>query len=460
MKIPAAIWKRLGELPAGLREAYNDTYEMKLESYVEEQRLITKSAFMLLLSLHESLEQKDFLHALSFCSDDRITVSAEDLLDLCFGFLVLDSEQNVYRFAHLSVREFLETKSDYSPESSHALAAQFCLRYLCTSNDSGPYLIPRDTFTNSRLVTEDKDVSNIDLRYNGRVMSWRIPPFAMPPFSSYDPFLDKVQEYTCRYWANHTAGSRRFRFAQPLNTMLRNFVMDESQLVSPWFMYWNRLAINVSNQWPWWPNKFKDMTHVPADYLFAASLWSFNDLLELRLRSKPDPLLLRSGETKSNALQLACLYGILDTVKFLLDWDWGLQVDDDRTLLGLAMDGLSQSRSRSSSNPDIDEKYIETIKILLSCGADPNEKTAITEYYSRFSSDIPILKAISIGSIELVKVLLQHGANADVEDDWGLKASHIAALGDQPEIAGLLLATSTDADDSTRTFFKEVLRIH
>ena len=135
-------------------------------------------------------------------------------------------------------------------------------------------------------------------------------------------------------------------------------------------------------------------------------------------------------------------------------------MDDDRTLLGLAMDGLSQSRSRSSSNPDIDEKYIETIKILLSCGADPNEKTAITEYYSRFSSDIPILKAISIGSIELVKVLLQHGANADVEDDWGLKASHIAALGDQPEIAGLLLATSTDADDSTRTFFKEVLRIH
>ena len=442
LKIPALIWKRLGQLPASLREAYNDTYEIKLESYGEDERSIAKSAFKLLLSLQMPLEHRDFLHALSFCSDDRIILSAEDLLDLCFGFLVFDSGQNVYRFAHLSVREFLETKSDYSPESIHALAAQFCLRYLCTSNDSGPYLITRDACPGSRV--------------DGRETIWKISPSDRKG----DAFLGQVQRYACMYWANHTVGSRHFRLARPLNTVLREFVMDASQVVSAWFMYRSRLPIYRFWRSPerhsitWRQGeKIMGMTHDPTDYLFTASTWAFNDSPELRLGSRPDPLLLRSKGAKMVALQLACFHGNRDTVKVLLDCNWGLQADDKQTTLGFAMEGLIESKKVSTSSL-INDKFIETIKFLLSCGVDPNEKTRLKNFRNQ-SFSLPIIEAIETGSTKLVKVLLDHGASADVEDRHGLKAFPAATFKGQVKIAGLLLAASTDVDDFNRTMLKD-----
>lgn len=176
LKIPAAIRIRLGELPKDLRESYDETYKLRLMSDVEEQSSIAESAFKLLLSLRTPLGHRDFLHALSFCSADKVNLSAEELLDLCCNFLVLDTELDVFRFAHLSVREYLETKSEYDSESSHALATQFCLRYLCTSNPNGPFSIPRDPWPDDSAVFGDTNRSGIDLTSDSRVMSWTIDP--------------------------------------------------------------------------------------------------------------------------------------------------------------------------------------------------------------------------------------------------------------------------------------------
>lgn len=43
----------------------------------------------------------------------RTELSNDDLFDLYANFVVLDSEIDVFRFAHLSVWEFLETKGGY-----------------------------------------------------------------------------------------------------------------------------------------------------------------------------------------------------------------------------------------------------------------------------------------------------------------------------------------------------------
>ena len=344
LKIPAAVRKRLGQLPVTLREAYNDTYEIRLESYVEEEKSIAKSAFKLLLSLRTRLDHAEFIQALSFCSEDLIALSNEELIDLCCGFLTLDIEQNVYRFAHLSVREYLETKSEYSPESSHALAAQFCLRYLCTSNDSGPFLIPRDARPDCNLVLEDTNISGIHLKDDSRVMSWAIDPSKPKGY----PFLDRVQEYVCLYWADHAAASRYLRLVHPLNTMLKKFILDRPEVVSRWFIYWNRLVLHMSTKylhdsvmlrWRDIKEMLENVNHYPTDYLFTASLWGFHELLETRLNSKPDPSLLRSRRGY-NAFQLACRYGSHDTVKLLLGRGWGLQVESKTSLLGLTIHGL------------------------------------------------------------------------------------------------------------------------
>ena len=470
--MPATVWKRLGELPTSLREIYDEIYQLRLKSYVEEEKLITKSAFKLLLSLQTPLSYEEFIQALSFCSEDRNTISAEDLLDLCFGFLVLDIELNVYRFAHLSVREYLETNPEYSSENNHALAAQLCLRYLCTSNDRGPFFIPRDLRLDNTSISEDVNVPSRDLKHESRVMSWTVNLLVIERDYQY-PFLDRVQEYVCAYWANHTAGSRYLRLVHPLNTMLRTFIMDAPGIVSPWFMYWNTLAIYMSHNsigyshMPGWrgrKNKIIYMTHTPADYLFTASLWGFYDLLEIRLKSKPDPLLLRCEKMDYNALQLVCFYGNPDAVKFLLDWGWSLQVESKFSILGVAIDGLLLVHKYPSfPGLDIYDKHIETMEVLLSYGADLNEKSQfrlISRHEMSRGFTYPIIQAIENGSGEIVEFLLDHGASADVENEMGLKTFHIAAIVNKHEIADLLLAAIKDVDDLARSVCTEVALIY
>ena len=82
------------------------------------------------MCLREPLTTRDFLLALEFCGEERASLSVEAVLDLCANFVVLDTELDVFRFAHLSVREFLEKKEGFDAASNHAVAAECCLRYL------------------------------------------------------------------------------------------------------------------------------------------------------------------------------------------------------------------------------------------------------------------------------------------------------------------------------------------
>jgi hypothetical protein len=56
------------------------------------------------------------------------TITKATLLCLCFDFVVYDSTQDMFKFSHLSVREFLETKPDeYGLSVLHDLAASACI---------------------------------------------------------------------------------------------------------------------------------------------------------------------------------------------------------------------------------------------------------------------------------------------------------------------------------------------
>ena len=158
----------------------------------------------------------------------------------------------------------------------------------------------------------------------------------------------------------------------------------------------------------------------------------------------------------SNALQLACLYGSHDTVKLLLERGWGLQVESKTSLLGLTIHGLRRCGCLWSPSLAIGDRSIETAKLLLSYGVNPNEISEFNEGFNTF----PIFKAIGVGSAELVKVLLDFGASADVEDYRGLKTFHVAAIDGKNEIADLLLAASTDANDFARTVCRAVALVH
>src|SRR5204863_1784612 len=51
----------------------------------------------------------------------------QQVLDMCCNFVILDEDLDVFRFAHLSVREFLEARGEYEKTIAHTLAAERCL---------------------------------------------------------------------------------------------------------------------------------------------------------------------------------------------------------------------------------------------------------------------------------------------------------------------------------------------
>ena len=55
------------------------------------------------------------------------TLSNIQLLDMRCNMVILDAELDVFQFAHLSVREYLEGRSDNINAEAHALAVERCL---------------------------------------------------------------------------------------------------------------------------------------------------------------------------------------------------------------------------------------------------------------------------------------------------------------------------------------------
>jgi len=91
---------------------------------------LAKKALKWLLCAQQPLCSDEFLKALSADLDvSNVKITVENLLNICCNLVKHDSELDVVRFIHLSVREYLETKEpEYEPSLSHSAVATACLQ--------------------------------------------------------------------------------------------------------------------------------------------------------------------------------------------------------------------------------------------------------------------------------------------------------------------------------------------
>ena len=87
-------------------------------------------AFRWPLCCQVPLTMDEFILAVSTSSGEEIELSKEILLALCLNFIVHDDNMNVFRFAHLLVHEYLESKENYEVQPKHATVAFSCLSCL------------------------------------------------------------------------------------------------------------------------------------------------------------------------------------------------------------------------------------------------------------------------------------------------------------------------------------------
>ena len=396
------VWKRLGELPATLRDLYNETYVKRLGNYAEDDRQTAEAILRLLMCLREPLGTKSFLLALEYYGEESTSITVEVLLDLCANFVILDTELDVFRFAHLSIREFLEQKEEFDAASNHAIAAELCLRYL--------------------LDVE----SRYEVKLGGRRIRWLQKGRERPSNQHRAIFRNLCHEYVCLYWPSHLSESNAHRHGSPLKGLFWDFVRDDQNSVTRQFMYWLDLLRSGEGQLRlagWRNNNVHRLTLYgtwnPDNLIFVASAWNFCDVLEYCISMDSHIVHVKCCLTLTTPLHMACLHGNVDGTKLLVDNGAQIEAldDDGRTPMWRAIESGHTAIVRllleKGANPDSEpsngddtylyhaasDGYIDIVGSLLDAGADPNWGGE----YAKTALDM----AIFHGNLAMVRMILK-----------------------------------------------------
>ena len=194
MKHEADVRESAHRLPTStLQQLYSGAFETISEPNTSTSN-VASQAFGWLICTQEALSPASLLTAISINNADRREkLVLPDLLNICSNFIILDSKLNIMRFAHTSILEFLESKSEFALARLHSMAAISCLT-MCTIGASAPV--------------------ELGLR----------------PTECFD-------HYALLYWAEHCRLARRTETDEELSQRLNEFVFDEDE-VSLAFTAW------------------------------------------------------------------------------------------------------------------------------------------------------------------------------------------------------------------------------
>ena len=348
LRLESSIIERLGKMPANLRDLYDEAFVLQRKQRHEAELLIADDAFRLLLCRQEPLKSRDFLEALTFCREWVRDLSSEVLLDICFNFVVRDSKLDVFRFAQLSVQEFLEMKDAFNYKRSHALGAIHCLKILT-----------------AEAVVKRKTPGRFD---NASVPLGR----GIFPKDDTPLWLSSFHEYAALYWAHHLFESEHYWKMDPLEALVTEFVLGNQRDGLCAFQHWAtdiqleyRYGYHASFDWAsQYSRRNVEASCEPVDPIFMASIWNLRDVLEMRVCAEPNSLnIITAGfqGARLKAFEFACLHGNLEAAQYLLH---NKEADPDRSTEGMRIPSIGA----------IFCKNLDLVRLLLEHGADPNSR--------------------------------------------------------------------------------------
>ena len=140
MNVETDVREELGKLPQSLTLIYVKIYE-QMSDVSRASRVILERSLKWLLCMQKRLSTAEFVAAVSINLDGTVgKVSKELILHICSNFVVLDTELDTFRFAHLSVVEFLESQTEYALTWANATAAETCI-VICLGRCIGPAIV-------------------------------------------------------------------------------------------------------------------------------------------------------------------------------------------------------------------------------------------------------------------------------------------------------------------------------
>ncbi|KAI4201139.1 MAG: hypothetical protein LQ350_003453 [Teloschistes chrysophthalmus] len=478
LTVERAVRSRLGKLPKDLHTLYQETYDYQIETGDEDQISIAKDAFRLLLCLVNTMTTEEFLTALSFCNEDEERLQKDDLLALCFNFVIDDQESDSFRFAHLSVREFLESKEDFNRESCHRTAAIFCLR--CVSSPNLAYqLFPNYPIKKAPKPDEAArlyDIGGND--YNKPDIRIIISPEGRDQSSSSsDRFLGYDQEayqlagknltsyeYASMMWPYHLSVSGIHQHAAPLKDIAFSFMLGDdpdTAAFHEWsnIMYEDGWRLRVSNSeslpthgWRDQPISYQRMIHdscrwtskdsrplsrfITSEYapktdpIFVCCVWGFFDILQARTEFDPTSIDLESDvpQRDPNSLENAW-WTAAEPTNRVCALDLACLYENIECVK-ILLEAGAKSTSHLALSFVIRAQRADIVQLLLEHGAPLGRQSDVEtwneamDWPTGFGSN-PLHQAVIVGSLEILDLLLRHEADPNIRIE-GVSALDLA----------------------------------
>jgi ankyrin repeat protein len=410
------IKDRLGKLPIGLRNAYDEIYTA-IQNQEGSLPEIANRTFQWVMCSCIPLSPSTLIAAV--CQDPEddeprpVDIDIDIVLDACHNLLSLDSELNVCRFAHLSVQEYFE-QHRWSTSQANGLVGKVCLLFLNHPN----YWIDQERL--NRYIKYERCIDELCTHKNCYSDDENIGRK-----SGCGGELAPVLEYTDGFWPIHVQLHCESNIDGCLSRLLQKFLgsMNKSgPAYRSW--YWSYLGSREHTGDDTLLNSHYENLLPHTSVLFPICFFGFYNVL-LDWWNTPLPDIEVRNKKGESLLVLAALGNSLFILEKLLDAgaDVNAQVGGD---YGSALVAAVESKNKTS------------VELLLNAGADVNAQVGGV-YGSA------LVAAASSNNKAIVELLLDAGADANTPVSHIYSNALVAAVrSNNKAITQLLLDAGAD----------------
>jgi hypothetical protein len=288
--------------------------------------------------------------------------------------VVLDEEIDIFRFAHLSVREYFEGKSGYTAIETHSLALDRCI----------------ETYTYELQPQRESTTMQNDIFRPYATIYW---PVHFQMVDS-DQLAERLEEKLKRFlfqgygaapsFAKWTSAAKEFSKSLPYGHPQKHILRDASQPSTPFPLACCFGLIWILHELKIFEKCWNERNEYGSPGLNLAAKWGCYSIAKLLLEHEAD--VEAKGNDGWTPLHLALYHGHADVVKLLLEHKANVEVKD--------IDGWTPLHLASYHG------HAYVAKLLLEHEANVEAK----DTYRR----TPLHRASYDGHADVVKLLLEH----------------------------------------------------
>ncbi|KAL8905153.1 MAG: hypothetical protein Q9207_002812 [Kuettlingeria erythrocarpa] len=458
--------KALENLSNDLNVLYNDALS-RIESQNQDDRKLAKDALRWVAYTYSPLAARALREALAIEPgdtdfDNEAMPTINLVLSVCAGLIILDQETQMVRLVHYTAQDFLDKIQNSEFGNVHALIASDCITYLSYEYFQHPK-------APSGHGTEGSSKESSDLREASSSTSTSPTKFA---------FLG----YASSFWAQHAMANQH----AVLSTQIHQFLAGNPRVMLEKHPNYERHLWDMPTNWL-----------KPCHSLQIAAFFGFCDELEGFLK---ETRMVDATTDDLNLLHLAAHNDQGSAIRILLDHGADLERRDPdgstplhragrngalnaaTTLVNSGADVMALARTPHGSRAPKYHTPIASVQgdspapflqLLLEAGAkiqtgDIFEKTPLMarliktddvqtaeSLFEQHSVEEPLKKplrskalayASSVGATRMINMLLDYGADANSQDEFGRTALQWASLDGYVDVMNLLLSRGAHVD--------------